>query len=240
MPLLVRGRTPFLRAAKAVDVLIHARPARSGRLMPMLTKKDRTQRPAMLAAAGQANSGYLRRRARRCVERRRSKRCRVTSNKGVDLYAFNTAGQTAMHVAAGRGLDGCREVSSPIHGAKLDLTDKQGRTPPWTSRSELARQALARDWSTREHGCAVATTDERKWPHERNASVSVPGCGVARSGCRSAGISTSGCCRFRGNVKRLIKDGVYTEAQANCGQRDQHGSTCEHCHGVRSRRRYGT
>ncbi|HVQ13576.1 MAG TPA: ankyrin repeat domain-containing protein, partial [Vicinamibacterales bacterium] len=49
-------------------------------------------------------------------------------DKGVDLNAFNTAGQTAIHVAAGRGLDGVVKYLAE-HGAKLDRTDKQGRTP---------------------------------------------------------------------------------------------------------------
>ena len=49
-------------------------------------------------------------------------------DRGVDINAFNTAGQTAMHVAAGRGLDGVVKFLAE-QGAKLDRTDKQGRTP---------------------------------------------------------------------------------------------------------------
>ena len=80
----------------------------------------------MLVAAGQANAGYLGpgpdaaisatlEALTMCVER------------GVDVNAFNTAGQTSLHVAAGRGLDPVIKYLAE-HGARLDRTDKQGRT----------------------------------------------------------------------------------------------------------------
>jgi ankyrin repeat protein len=122
---LGEGTTPFLRAAKAVDVPIMRALLAAG-ADPTLTKKDRTN-AAMLVAAGQANAGYLGpgpdaaitatiEALTMCVER------------GVDLNAFNTAGQTAMHIAAGRGLDPVVKFLAE-HGAKVDRTDKQGRTP---------------------------------------------------------------------------------------------------------------
>ena len=54
---LGEGTTPFLRAAKAVDVPF-MRALLEGGADPTLTKKDRTN-AAMLVAAGQANAGYL-------------------------------------------------------------------------------------------------------------------------------------------------------------------------------------
>ena len=54
---LGEGTTPFLRAAKAVDVPFMRALLEAG-ADPTLTKKDRTN-AAMLVAAGQANSGYL-------------------------------------------------------------------------------------------------------------------------------------------------------------------------------------
>ena len=47
----------------------------------------------------------------------------------------------------------------------------------------------------------------------------------------SAGISASGAAGQEPTAKRSIKDGVYTEVQANRGERE-YGRTCEHCHGA--------
>lgn len=46
-----------------------------------------------------------------------------------------------------------------------------------------------------------------------------------------AGITVSGAGAQDPVAKRSIKDGVYTELQANRGERE-YGRTCEHCHGA--------
>ena len=46
-----------------------------------------------------------------------------------------------------------------------------------------------------------------------------------------AGISASRAAGQDAATKRSIKDGVYTELQANRGERE-YGRSCEHCHGV--------
>ena len=48
--------------------------------------------------------------------------------RGVDIDAFNTTGQTAVHAAAGRGADSVVKFLAG-KGATLNLPDKQGRTP---------------------------------------------------------------------------------------------------------------
>ena len=45
----------------------------------------------------------------------------------MDINAFNTTGETALHIAAGRGLDEVVKFLAE-KGAKLHRTDKQGRT----------------------------------------------------------------------------------------------------------------
>jgi ankyrin repeat protein len=122
---LGEGTTPFLRAAKAVDVPFMRVLLEAG-ADATLTKKDRTN-AAMLVAAGQANSGYLGAGPDAALTAT-LEALQMCVDKGIDLNAFNTAGQTAMHVAAGRGLDGVVKYLAG-HGAKLDRTDKQGRTP---------------------------------------------------------------------------------------------------------------
>ena len=47
----------------------------------------------------------------------------------------------------------------------------------------------------------------------------------------AAGTSASGAADQDPAAKRSIKDGVYTELQANRGERE-YGRTCEHCHGA--------
>jgi ankyrin repeat protein len=122
---LGEGTTPFLRAAKAVDVPF-MRVLLDGGADPTMTKKDRTN-AAMLVAAGQANSGYLGAGPDAAVSAT-IEALTLCEERGVDLNAFNTSGQTAMHVAAGRGLDPVVKFLAE-HGARLDRTDKQGRTP---------------------------------------------------------------------------------------------------------------
>jgi ankyrin repeat protein len=122
---LGEGPTPFLRAAKAVDVPF-MRVLLAAGADPTLTKKDRTN-AAMLVAAGQANAGYLGATTDAALTAT-LEALQMLVDRGVDLNAFNTAGQTAMHIAAGRGLDGVVKYLAQ-HGAKLDRTDKQGRTP---------------------------------------------------------------------------------------------------------------
>jgi hypothetical protein len=48
--------------------------------------------------------------------------------KGADVNAVNTQGFTAMHGATNRGFDAMVKLLAE-HGSKLDVKDKQGRTP---------------------------------------------------------------------------------------------------------------
>jgi hypothetical protein len=77
--------------------------------------------------AGQANAGYLGAGPDAALSAT-LEALQMCIDRGVDINAFNTTGQTALHVAAGRGLDGVVKFLAE-HGAKLDRTDKQGRTP---------------------------------------------------------------------------------------------------------------
>jgi ankyrin repeat protein len=47
---------------------------------------------------------------------------------GVDIRAFNTGGETALHIAADRGLEPVTRFLVE-HGARTQATDKRGRTP---------------------------------------------------------------------------------------------------------------
>ena len=122
---LGEGTTPFLRAAKAVDLSMMRALLALG-ADPTLTKKDRTN-AAMLVAAGQVFG--LGPAAGPAVTRQRTiEALTMCLDNGVDINAFNTTGQTALHIAAGRGLDEVVKFLAE-KGAKLNRTDKQGRTP---------------------------------------------------------------------------------------------------------------
>ena len=121
---LGEGTTPFLRAAKAVDLSMMRALLALG-ADPTLTKKDRTN-AAMLVAAGQVFG--LGPAAGPAVTRQTTiDALTLCLEHGVDINAFNTTGQTALHIAAGRGLDEVVKFLAE-KGAKLHRTDKQGRT----------------------------------------------------------------------------------------------------------------
>ena len=93
---------------------------------PTMTKKDRTN-AAMLVAAGLANRGYLRETAATPASASIDA-LKLLMSKGVDINAFNTGGETAMHIAAGRGLESVVAFLAE-NGARVNPTDKRGRTP---------------------------------------------------------------------------------------------------------------
>lgn len=121
---LGEGSTPLLRAAKAVDLELMKVLLDNG-ADATLTKKDRTT--ALIMVAGGQPYGY----PPRELEVNTSRTIEALGMllaRGVDVDAFNTTGQTAIHAAAGRGSD---EVVKFLagKGAALNLPDKQGRTP---------------------------------------------------------------------------------------------------------------
>jgi ankyrin repeat protein len=103
---LGEGATPLIRAAKANDLNV-LRALLDGGADPMLTLKDRTT-PAMIATSLDA--------------------IKLLVERGVDVNAFNTNGQTIAHSAAGRGANAILQFLAE-KGAHFDKKDKQGRTP---------------------------------------------------------------------------------------------------------------
>jgi uncharacterized protein len=116
------GQTPFLRAALSGDVTLMRYLLDHG-ADPNLGASDGAT--PLMAAAGinwvvaqtfsRSDKEYLEA-ATLCLER------------GADVNAVNSQGFTAMHGAANRGFDAMIKLLA-AHGAKLDVKDKQGRTP---------------------------------------------------------------------------------------------------------------
>jgi ankyrin repeat protein len=122
---LGEGATPFMRAAKAGDVavmrLLLEHGARPGALL-------RNHTTALMIA-----SGYGWRDKNAQTSRDRSPDADIIAaiqlclDSGLDVNAFNDAGETPLHLAAARSLAIVKHLVE--HGAKTDMRDRRGRTP---------------------------------------------------------------------------------------------------------------
>jgi ankyrin repeat protein len=122
---LGEGTTPLARAAKSNDLQLMRMLLDAG-ADPKLTLKDRTT-VLMIAAAGGAVVGAYAV-AIPVTEASSIEAVKLCVERGVDVNAFNTNGQTALHSAVARGAENLVKYLAE-HGAKLDMKNKQGRTP---------------------------------------------------------------------------------------------------------------
>lgn len=122
---LGEGTTPLARAAKSNDLQVMRLLFDAG-ADPRLTLKDRTT-VAMISAGGGAVVGAYAV-AIPVTEESSLEAIKLCIEHGVDLNAFNANGATALHNAVTRG---SQKIVAYLaeQGAKLDLKDKQGRTP---------------------------------------------------------------------------------------------------------------
>jgi ankyrin repeat protein len=119
------GTTPFMRATKANDLAL-MKVLLDGGADPLLTQKDHTT-TLMIASSGGARAGAYAT-ALSVSEATSIQAIQICLDHGVDINAFNNNGQTALHRAAQRGADQVVKFLAE-HGAKLDMKDKQNRTP---------------------------------------------------------------------------------------------------------------
>jgi ankyrin repeat protein len=122
-PSLSEGATPFMRAAKSGDVAVMRLLLEKG-ADPHRMQKNHTTALMMAAGFGwrSATSG-----ADRGTEAESIDAITLCLALGLDLNSFNDAGLTPMHMAVNRG---DRVVAFLAErGARMDIKDKQGRTP---------------------------------------------------------------------------------------------------------------
>jgi ankyrin repeat protein len=120
------GTTPLIRAARTNDVAV-MKALLDGGADPFLTLPDRTT--ALMIAAGQGYGGIRGEGIRIVVPTADSAIEAVTLllDRGLDVDAFNNAGNTALHAAVARGDSLVKFLAS--RGATLNLKNKAGFTP---------------------------------------------------------------------------------------------------------------
>jgi ankyrin repeat protein len=109
------GTTPLIRATKNVDTPL-IKLLLEGGANPSIPQKDySTAMMVAIRAAGSSDANTI-------------EALKLFLDHGADVDAFNAQGQTALHVAAGRGADDVIRLLAS-RGATLNLKDKQGHTP---------------------------------------------------------------------------------------------------------------
>jgi ankyrin repeat protein len=120
--ILGEGATPLMRAARNGDTAA-MRVLLAHRADPSMQQKNRTT--ALMLAAGQGR-GLGTFADEYASEKEMFEAVKVLLETHVDINAVNDAGQTALHFAA-LSMDSVVELLAK-NGAKLDATDRQGRT----------------------------------------------------------------------------------------------------------------
>jgi ankyrin repeat protein len=115
---LGEGTTALMRAAKTVDFRI-MKLLIDGGADATITQKDYST-PAMIVAAGGRGGS--------APEATVIEAIKLCLDHGVDIDAYNSNGQTILHAAVQRGANGIVRFLAE-RGAKLDMKNKQGRTP---------------------------------------------------------------------------------------------------------------
>lgn len=122
---LGEGTTALARAAKSNDLQLMHMLLDAG-ADPKLTLKDRTTVLTIAAAGGATVGAYAI--AIPVTEDSSIEAIKLCLDRGVDVNAFNASGTTAVHAAVQRGAPKVVRFLAE-HGAKLDMKNKQGRTP---------------------------------------------------------------------------------------------------------------
>jgi ankyrin repeat protein len=123
---LGEGATPLMRAAKKSDVVLMRLLIEKGADPRLTTKAGAT---ALMFASGFGGAGrFAEYEDRRATDAEILEAGRLCLQAGADVNAVNDAGQSALHFAVAAREDEFIRLLAE-HGARLDLKDRQGRTP---------------------------------------------------------------------------------------------------------------
>jgi ankyrin repeat protein len=123
-PALGEGTTPLMRAAKHGDAAV-VKVLLAHNASPRLLQKNKTTALMMASGVGRGLGVFSKDIG---SEADLCEAARLLIESGADVNAVNDAGLTAVHYAAQAGLDSVVSLLAK-HGARLDVKDKQGRTP---------------------------------------------------------------------------------------------------------------
>jgi ankyrin repeat protein len=115
---LGEGTTPLMRAAKTVDLRV-MKLLLEGGADATITQRDYSTAAMIVAAGGRGGS---------VPEATVIEALKLCFDHGIDVDAFNGNGQTVLHAAVQRGANGIIRFLAE-RGAKLDMKNRQGRTP---------------------------------------------------------------------------------------------------------------
>jgi hypothetical protein len=120
---LAEGSTPLMRAAKNGDAAAMRLLLENG-ADPSIAQKNHTTALMLAAGLGRGQGVFAKDYA---TDREMLEAVKLLVARGVDVNAVNDNGQMAMHFAVRVSDDIVRFLAA--NGAKLDVKDKQGRTP---------------------------------------------------------------------------------------------------------------
>ena len=122
-PNLGDGATPLMRAAKNGDAAAMRLLLENG-ADPTLTERNHTTALMLAAGLGRGLGVFA---GDYATEAQMVEGLKILLDQHVDVNAVNDAGQSALHFAALSSDETVKLLAA--HGAKLDIKDKQGRTP---------------------------------------------------------------------------------------------------------------
>ena len=125
-PALSEGATPLMRAARKSDLQAMRLLLEKGADVRLANNAGGT---ALMYAAGLGGAGrFAEYDPKPATTAEQIEAARVCLDRGADVNAVNAAGQTALHFAVAEREDGFVAFLAE-RGARLDLKDRQGRTP---------------------------------------------------------------------------------------------------------------